>query len=181
MQNFYRKLRNILFVIIIPLIPIINVSDIKPAINQNKFISEPLDEFLTMKLRDSKDQTFKKLKDLEKDGKIKNIVDSKGDYIFNYDFKEVKSSIEEFGICSFNKGKLYSIHLEVINEKYPKAVENIYQSFRKKYNLTETKTKDDLFAERQERNNEMTLIFYVFEGQANLIIDFIAKEIEIKK
>jgi hypothetical protein len=181
MKIFYRVLRNILFVIIIPLITVNNVADIKPSINQINYVSEPLDEFLTMKLRDSKEQTFKKLKDLEKDGKVKNIIESKGEYIFNYEFKEVKNSIEEFGICSFNKGKLYNIHLEVINDKYQKAVEKIYQSFRKKYNLNETKTKDDIFAERQEGNNEMTLIFYVFEGQANLIIDFIAKEIEVKK
>ena len=101
------------------------------------------------------------MKDLEKEGKVKNIVDSKGDYIFNYEFKEVNNSIEEFGICSFNKGKLYNIHLEVINDKYPKAVEKIYQSFRKKYNLNETKTEDDIFAERLEGNNEMTLTFFM--------------------
>ena len=59
MKIFYRVPRNILFVMIIPLIIINNIADIKSSINQNNFVSEPLDEFLTMKLETRKNKHLK--------------------------------------------------------------------------------------------------------------------------
>ena len=147
----------------------------------NKYGIEPLDEFLKLKLRDTKEPTYKKLKELEKSGKIKNVVEYKGDFQFDYEFKETERPIKGFGVCSFNMGKLYNIHLEAINDKYPKTVEKIYNILKIKYGLNETITDEDKYAEKVDGANEMSLIFYVFEGQANLIVDFIAKEIQLKR